>query len=277
MRPPPTDVVADGNGSFTAALTIKRWLGLERQIIDCAQPSAPCGIGASAFFSPGSPTSVVPITFAAQPPTPDPFRITGTVLDAHGQPAPNSVVVNAMTATDVWVAPPSHQASLSGGMFAIEDVAPQTGYQMFVYGGSAGVPNQWYRPTSAPPTRAAAPTISLTTETPSVDIVVHLDDSGAIAGIVTDDSGAPIAGVTVSAYAPNAWASGYATTTAADGTYNLGRLPSDQPIELRFVPPVGSSFASEWFDDSPLRRTATALTVPAGQTLNTNAVLSGVP
>jgi hypothetical protein len=104
-----------------------------------------------------------------------------------------------------------------------------------------------------------------------LDVVVPT--AGRISGVVTLPGGAPAAGAGVRAYSlTDTWAPTTSATTAADGSYLLGNLPSGQ-YRVLFVPPTGSGLPSEWFDNQTSRGAGTLFPVAVGDGYVANAQL----
>jgi hypothetical protein len=85
-----------------------------------------------------------------------------------------------------------------------------------------------------------------------------------ISGLVTDESRGSIPGVRVSAYNGFGELVASAVTTAS-GSYSLGRLPTG-PFRIEFVPPAGSGFESEFYDNVAQLADAASVWATAGST-----------
>jgi hypothetical protein len=88
---------------------------------------------------------------------------------------------------------------------------------------------------------------------------------GGVRGVVTDAaSGAPIQGVRVSCSdASLGFIDGCSTTTAADGSYQLGGFLPEGSVVVRFRAADGFH-AAEWYDDAPTAQQATPIPVVQG-------------
>lgn len=113
------------------------------------------------------------------------------------------------------------------------------------------------------PTQAGATPITVTygkTEVANATIA----RAGRISGLVTDESRGSIPGVKVSAY--NGFGDVIATAvTTTTGSYSLGRLPTGA-FRLGFVPPEGSGFESEFYENVAHLADAMSVWVTAGST-----------
>ena len=85
-----------------------------------------------------------------------------------------------------------------------------------------------------------------------------------ISGLVTDESRGSIPGVRVSAYNGFGEVVSSAITTAS-GSYSLGRLPTGG-FRIEFVPPEGSGFESEFYDNVAHLADANSVWATAGST-----------
>ena len=142
---------------------------------------------------------------------------------------------------------------------------PTGSYKIFFSG--TGYFSQWYSgkadQTSADPVEVSAP--SLTSEVNAV-----LEQSGSIAGTVTNDLGAGIANVNVQV----CYLSGYVISsamTSSSGSYTVSNLPTGN-YKVRFLAPLG--YQSEWYANKATQDTANlvSVTVP-NSTSGIDAVL----
>lgn len=96
--------------------------------------------------------------------------------------------------------------------------------------------------------------------TPSINASLEL--GGTISGVVTGSDGAPLAGVSVSA--GGAGGSGWATTLL-DGSYEITGLRAGS-YQVQFIPPFGSSYSGEFYNNATNYLAATPVPVVAGET-----------
>jgi hypothetical protein len=270
----PQTIDADASGEFTTTYNVERFITpSSRDTVDCAQPGAACGIGASDFFSPGGAIIVAPITFTTQPPVE--LEFTGTVTGPDGSPVAGANVW-AYTDSDGYVG--SHRAVTAGdGTYTITDLTNRTAYRVR-FGppsGSTLVPEWWNENFS----RSHADSIMVTFDAPTATLDAQLAEGGGVAGTVTDASGAPLAGVKVYAYAPwDVWVGSYAATTGANGNYEIDGVWPSSDYRVRFVPATGSGHAPEWFDNQSTAAAAARFAVTSGViATDVDASLASVP
>lgn len=270
---PISNLAADSQGSFSTTFTVRRLVRVSGAVIDCAQSTATCVIGASDFNSPNSGIATAPITFTAQDPLP-PAEIHGRVTDSGNNPIAG-VRVGAYLSADGFL--PSLAATTDGnGDYLLENVGLNEGYRIR-FGAPAGsaFASQWYRTNAASPnTRQTATVVNAALPDLTQQIDVVLDSSGSISGVVQNTSGAPVAGVTVRGYLPfDRYLGAFLAVTAADGTFRIDGV-AGSGVKLFFVPTLSSGLKKEWFDDVATRPAATALTVAPGQTLSVTVQLA---
>jgi hypothetical protein len=271
--------VADGTGAFTADVTVHRFLVVkDTGVIDCAQPSSHCGIGAADLLAPGGSAVVAPITFTTKPPVTDPLnaRINGTVTDRDGN-AVAGVRVFGYRATDTWVGT-LQTTTDEFGNYVLEDAEPGIAYRVFfVPPAGSGRVSEWYNgPTSdGTPLRSLALDIRLGTSQPVVTASAELAIGGSIKGTVVGRGGTPVANALVWAYGnTDRYVGTYAAFTHPDGTYLIEGAQPGYPLRIHFVPPSASGLAPEWFDDVALRSAAQVVTPLEGSTITANAQLA---
>jgi hypothetical protein len=125
---------------------------------------------------------------------------------------------------------------------------------------SAGLLNEYY---DNSPTRARATPITVSYGK-TVAANATIGRAARISGLVTDESRGSIPGVRVSAY--NGFDEVVATAvTTASGSYSLGRLPTGL-FRIGFVPPEGSGFESEFYDNVAQLADAASIWATAGST-----------
>jgi 5-hydroxyisourate hydrolase-like protein (transthyretin family) len=114
-------------------------------------------------------------------------------------------------------------------------------------------------------TLASATSVSVTLAHTAGGVDVGLTGGGRVAGTVTRaTTHTPVAGATVSvAYHGSTYAD-WTATTAADGSYVVGGIPSGS-YDVRFAAP-SSNLTDEAYDDRPSSGFADAVTVDAGTT-----------
>jgi Carboxypeptidase regulatory-like domain/Neocarzinostatin family len=84
----------------------------------------------------------------------------------------------------------------------------------------------------------------------------------AITGSVTGPDTQPLPGADVWAYTTSdSWVASLQAVTDANGTFDLPGVQAGVAYRIRFGRPIGSSLASEWFNDVPNRRSAEVVTV----------------
>ncbi|MEO6627744.1 MAG: carboxypeptidase regulatory-like domain-containing protein [Aquihabitans sp.] len=99
---------------------------------------------------------------------------------------------------------------------------------------------------------------------------------GRITGTVTLPGGAPAAGVEIRARRPtDTWIPSGAATTAADGSFSMGNLPSGQ-YRVRILPTAASGYPSEWYNNKANEVDAMVLTVTAAGEVHTIQVELGL-
>lgn len=269
-------LTADELGGFTAPFVVQRFMDVSSQgFIDCAQPSATCGIGAADYFSPGGQIANAPIFFTPQDPVM--AEITGTVVDQAGDPV-EGVTVRGYRQSDGYVGP-LLAVTDSSGAYVLDNAELDTSYRLlFIRPAGSGLVSEWYSTAGGTPSRSLATEVSVTPSDPVAVIDVELAAGGAFTGTVLGPSGLPVAGTTVRGYLPSHRFVGtlYAVT-AADGTYVIDGVPADLQFKLLFLPPAGSGLANEWFDDVVTRVAATPIEVAAGGTMIADALLAAVP
>ncbi|MGH3659517.1 MAG: MSCRAMM family protein, partial [Micromonosporaceae bacterium] len=253
-------VDVDATGEFSVSYTVQRFMttaGLTR--MDCAAPSVTCSIS----YATSTGGDAVSITFAPQPSLP---QISGTVTDAQGAPVAG-VDVWAYTPADAWVG--SLQAKTDAqGAFAFAEVEPGVDYRiLFRPPAGSSLGSEWW---DEQPGRPLATVIALSS-VELTDVHAQLEAASGISGSVTDSNGNPMPGVEVRVFGPgDTWVASHITSTASDGTYQIGDLrPVETGVDYRvlFSPPANSGLAPEWFDDAARRSLATPVTVPGGQTV----------
>jgi len=265
-QPDPSDcgtsfdsVGSDENGAFSVQFAVARFItpanGLG--VVDCAQPTAQCIIGAEAL---GGEAALAPLTFTEQPPAT--FTLEGTVTGPD-QHALANVAVWAYTASDGFVGSLQTQTDADGN-YALT-ITPDVVYSVrFGPPPGSGLIPEWF---ASQPNRAFSRVgLPQSFNDPIVAANQQLFAGGSISGVVRDSSGAGVPGVSVSAYSPfDRFVGSFGATTAADGSYRIdGVLPSD--FLVRFVPPAGRGLAIQWFDNVGLRSSATPVSVTAGAT-----------
>lgn len=94
---------------------------------------------------------------------------------------------------------------------------------------------------------------------------LDLRPSGSLSGTVADESGNPLAGICVSAVAPN-HQGGRSATTSADGGYTIrGLRPTDYAVRFNGCD-RNRDYAVEYWSDKPTLKTADTVTVGGGRT-----------
>jgi hypothetical protein len=256
-------VGADSTGAFSVPLTVDRFIrpASTHTLVDCAQSTASCAIGAqqeSPVF--GSPI-VTPISFTAQPPAT--FTVKGVVKGPEAQPLAN-VAVWAYKSSDQWVGSIQTVTDATGSYQLTVD--PNVPYAIrFGPPAGSGLIVQWF---DGQMRRSSANPIvwSSSFNDPVTTANAQLFGGGAIAGIVTGPPGTGVGGVTVSAYGPgDGWVGSFGTTTAADGSYSISGV-APNAYRIRFVPPAAANLATEWFHNAMTVSSATSVTVTAGST-----------
>ncbi|MGH8978554.1 MAG: carboxypeptidase regulatory-like domain-containing protein [Acidimicrobiia bacterium] len=196
-----------------------------------------------------------------------PGAIRGTVEDDE-TPLPG-VLVLAYTVADSWLGSASATTDAYGA-YEIEGIAPGEYRVYFVPPAASGLAREWFDDSA---NRSNASVVQLTPATTVSDVDADLDDEALIAGSVRNAAGQPIEGIQVWAYGTtDTWVGSAATTTASDGSYELGALP-DGDYRVFFRARPGSGYQSEWYDDSARRSNAVVVPLGAGDTVHANATL----
>lgn len=95
----------------------------------------------------------------------------------------------------------------------------------------------------------------------------QLNDGASVEGTVTDaGNGSQLQGVNVRVYDPTQTAQIFLqqVNTDSSGDYSIGRLTEGQ-VKVRFLPPSGTSYVGEWYDDKRLFEEADLVPTAAGQ------------
>lgn len=101
--------------------------------------------------------------------------------------------------------------------------------------------------------------------TPGINASLEL--GGTISGVVTGPDGVtPLGGVSVYASPFSGPGGGGSATTLADGSYQITGLPAGS-YRVQFSPPIGSSYMSEFYDNTTDYSSATPVSVVAGATI----------
>lgn len=268
---PSVEFTTNEAGEFSVQYTVRRFLTspLGGPTTDCADASSSCIIGAAESVTPGA-TAVGPVSFVPQTPPPPIF---GTVTDPSDNPVVGTSVW-AYTPTDTWIG--SLQTTTDGqGSYAFESIEPGVAYRILFHHPAGSTSSQeWFDDRAS---RQAADVISLQPGQ-FLEANAQLDEGGTISGSVTDAGGNPIAGVAVWAFGPgDTWVGSYVASSTSAGTYLVENVrPAD--YKIRFLPPAGSGFALEWFDNAPIRRSGDLISVLPGQgTTGIDAVLEQSP
>ena len=275
---PILSTAADANGEFSTTLLVQRFLAPSSlgAVVDCAQPSATCGIGAADFLAPGGEIVVEPITFLPQDPADDPFEIVGTVVDAGGAPVPD-VDVWAYLPSDTWVG--SLQTTTdANGSYVLDEAVPLSQYRLrFGAPPGSGLVSEWAPDIvggDGSPSRTFAAAVIVSVAQPVGQVDVVLEAGASIEGAVEDSTGNPVAGTLVWLYGLGDTLFGsYVTVTEPDGTYRIDDV-WPREYRVRFVPPVGSGLRVEWFDDTTVRADAVWVSLDAGQVAGASAQLA---
>jgi hypothetical protein len=105
-------------------------------------------------------------------------------------------------------------------------------------------------------------------------VTVTVVFAAGIGGAVTSDAtGEGLGGITVRLYQDGVGFTSYGTTTAADGTYDLGDDIADGTYRVLFKDP-SQDHVDEWHEDSLLRSTSTPITVVDGGSATIDASLA---
>ena len=188
--------------------------------------------------------------------------ITGDVTDGNGNPA-SGVQVTVFGFSDTWAG--SYQTSTADdGSYSIGNVRAGSYRVLFVPPVGPDLASEWFDDTG---NRKLSTSITVPLGETVAGIDAQLEETGAIAGSVTDTNGNPVSGVEVWAFDPGDAFVGFdRASTASDGTYEIGNLRSEN-YRVVFRPPTGSGLGVEWFDDAAKRSLATDVTLLLGQTV----------
>ena len=263
-------VAASGGSSYSTALTldVPANSGYEAIVAWRAIP----GSGAWTVFgtSPGS------------------FAVTGLAADGHITGTVTNAAGVGLAGISVFCWGPDNPGSWSGRGSALTDVNgaydfgglnPASNYRISFYDGSGAYASQCYNNKwSFYWADDVAVTAGATTR---VDAVLTL--AGHVTGTVTNAAGAGVAGISLIAYRANGsggWSAldagaGHADSvvTAADGTYDLGRLPAGI-CRIMFVDGSGA-YLEQYYNNKPTVSSADDVAVAAGATTpGVNAVLA---
>ncbi|MFZ4658711.1 MAG: carboxypeptidase regulatory-like domain-containing protein [Caldilineaceae bacterium] len=108
-----------------------------------------------------------------------------------------------------------------------------------------------------------------------ITIDTTLQNSGHIAGKITNQAGTPIADASVTTYyqaTDGKWTYGGSHKSNATGDYNIGGLRS-KAYRLEIDPPFGSAYLAEYYDNAVTVENATNIAVSAGITTPINVKL----
>ncbi|WP_223691378.1 beta strand repeat-containing protein [Leifsonia poae] len=128
---------------------------------------------------------------------------------------------------------------------------------------------------SSSATQAGALTVSITSGVAANPTDARLSRAGSIAGTLTGaDDGAVVAGATVTVYSFTLAATVATTVTDGSGAYSVGQLAAGQ-YGLRFDPPSGSAYGTQWYTAAAAMKDADRITLTAGQALTGRNVTLG--
>ena len=269
---PYQSVQADAAGEFVANYTVRRFMSPSSvgAMIDCAQPSANCFIGASDFFASNPGFVFAPIVFTPLPPrtltvTPDSGLVDGGVVAVHGTgfiPADTVVFCQGVEA-DCHAPSQSVQVDAAGefsGNYTVQRFLPLSGLTVT----DCAVPSASCALIFGSPTGGGVVPVTFAPQTPLPQI----------SGTVTDTQGAPVPGVDVWAYTQSdAWVGSLQALTDAQGSFEFAQVEPGVDYRILFRPRAGSPLASEWWDERPARQLATVIALSAAEFTEVHAQL----
>jgi hypothetical protein len=273
---PFASVLSNDAGEFTATYTVHRFMEPASigTVIDCAQPSANCVIGAIAFLT-SSDVAIAPLTFAQQEPTtftvtPDTGLNGGDAVTVGGSgfsPSMSLQFCQALAASGSCGVPATTVSADSNGEFS----AMYTVQRYLALGN--GVMFDCAAQFASCAMVLLAPNGLLIGSIP-LAFVAQPPTTTPIRGTVTGPSGAPIAGANVWVYTrSDTWVGSLRTVTDAQGAYSFSTAQPGVEYRILFSYPSGSGLVYEWYDDTPTRQLATPFTLHVGDFLVANAQL----
>ena len=148
----------------------------------------------------------------------------------------------------------------SSGQYSLQGLPAGT-YKIYFYNNGQDYFNEWYNNKT---TFETADPLNVTAGQTIPNIDAQLVQGGRISGTVTDSSGNPIFNAAVDIYDMNN-NSIVGVGTNSSGYYLTTTLPAGN-YKIRFTPPYGSVYISEWYNDKTSFADADAIPVTAGQT-----------